>query len=167
MVPCLCGLELLFFEYVFFHTKGDLIMFCTNCNKEINDDSLACIGCGLPPRKEKKFCNGCGAPTNLAQIICTKCGVSLTSTSGGSVKNKVTAGILALFLGGFGGHKFYLGYTKEAVIMLSVNLILVGLEGILGGAFVGLVALIEAIIYFTKSDEEFTSTYVDNKKGWF
>jgi hypothetical protein len=27
--------------------------------------------------------------------------------------------------------------------------------------------LVEGILYLTKSDEEFVSTYVDNKKGWF
>jgi len=32
---------------------------------------------------------------------------------------------------------------------------------------VGLVGLIEGILYLTKSDEEFVRIYVQNKKGWF
>jgi len=32
---------------------------------------------------------------------------------------------------------------------------------------VAVVAFIEAIIYFTKSDEEFEQTYIINKKAWF
>ncbi len=32
---------------------------------------------------------------------------------------------------------------------------------------VGLIGLIEGIIYLTKSDEEFVNTYINNKRGWF
>ena len=138
-------------------------MFCRNCNKEIDDDAIACIGCGLPPRKEKKFCNACGEPTNPAQIVCTKCGVSLTS--GGGDKTKIAAGLLALFVGAVGGHKFYLGYTKEAIIMLLVSLI--GSFLIFPTVVMSIIGLVEGILYLTKSDEEFASIYVDNKKGWF
>ena len=38
-------------------------------------------------------------------------------------KSKMAAGLLAIFLGSLGIHKFYLGYTKEAVIMLLVSLL--------------------------------------------
>jgi len=31
----------------------------------------------------------------------------------------------------------------------------------------GIIGLIEGIIYLTKSDAEFNSTYVSGKKGWF
>jgi hypothetical protein len=31
----------------------------------------------------------------------------------------------------------------------------------------GLVGLIEGIIYLTKSDEEFYEIYQENKRGWF
>ena len=30
-----------------------------------------------------------------------------------------------------------------------------------------IIGLVEGILYLTKSDEEFASIYVDNKKGWF
>jgi TM2 domain-containing membrane protein YozV len=145
-------------------------MFCRNCNKEIDDDAIACIGCGFPPRKEKKFCNACGEPTNPAQIICIKCGVSLTSgggnnTNGEGYNTKIVAVLLAFFLGALGGHKFYLGYTKEATTMLLVTLI--GSILIFPALVMSIIGLVEGILYLTKSDEEFVSTYVDNKKGWF
>ena len=70
---------------------------------------------------------------------------------------KLVAGLLAILLGSFGVHKFYLGYTKEGVIQLLLSLVCIG--GILG--------LIEGIIYLTKSDDEFVATYVVGKKGWF
>ena len=36
-----------------------------------------------------------------------------------------------------------------------------------GGIILGIIGLIEGIIYLTKSDEEFIQTYVNNKKEWF
>lgn len=71
---------------------------------------------------------------------------------------KVVAGILAILLGGLGIHKFYLGYTKEGVIQLILGF----LCGI--GA---LIALVEGILYLTKTDEEFYQTYQVGHKGWF
>ena len=82
-------------------------------------------------------------------------------------KDKVTAGLLALFLGGFGIHKFYLGYTTEGIIILLVQLLLGPLT--LGFIYfiTGPILLIEAIIYLTKSDEDFYRTYVLGHRGWF
>lgn len=76
---------------------------------------------------------------------------------------KVPAGILGILLGFLGIHKFILGYTKEGVIMLLVSLLTLGF----GAAIMSIIGLIEGILYLTKSDEEFVSTYVTGKKGWF
>jgi len=72
-------------------------------------------------------------------------------------EKKIAAGICGILLGGFGVHKFILGYTKEGIIQILLSLVCVG----------GLIGLIEGIIYLTKSDEEFVETYIKNKKGWF
>ncbi len=77
----------------------------------------------------------------------------------GGENKKVLAGILGIFLGGFGIHKFILGYTKEGIIQIVLTFITCG--------FASLVGLIEGIIYLTKSDEEFYETYQKNKKPWF
>ena len=61
--------------------------------------------------------------------------------------------------GGFGVHKFMLGYTTEGLIQIAITVITCGMGGIIG--------LIEGIIYLTKSDQEFVDTYIRNKKGWF
>ena len=76
---------------------------------------------------------------------------------------KVAAGILGILLGALGIHKFILGYTKEGVIMLLVTVLTFGF----GGFVMGIIGLIEGIIYLTKSDEEFDATYVTGRKGWF
>jgi TM2 domain-containing membrane protein YozV len=97
-------------------------------------------------------------------IVCTQCGVSLESPN---EKGKVPAGMLGIFLGGFGAHKFYLGYTGPAVFTLITSIV----GGILTmGVIYGLMAIvgfIEGIIYLTKSDQEFARIYVKNRKTWF
>lgn len=76
---------------------------------------------------------------------------------------RIEAGVFALLLGTFGAHKFYLGYTTEAVIMLLVTLLTFGI----GALVMSIISLIEGIMYLLKSDEEFQMTYVMGKKGWF
>jgi TM2 domain-containing membrane protein YozV len=75
------------------------------------------------------------------------------------IDKKLIAGLLGIFLGAFGVHKFYLGYTKEGIIQIVISVVTCGMGGILG--------LIEGILYLTKSDTEFVSTYVVGRKGWF
>lgn len=72
-------------------------------------------------------------------------------------EKKLVAGILALLLGAWGIHKFYLGYTKEGVIQLLLGFICIG----------WIIGLIEGVLYLTKSDEEFVATYITGRKGWF
>lgn len=76
---------------------------------------------------------------------------------------KIPAGILGILLGALGIHKFILGYTKEGVIMLLVSLLTVGF----GAWLMGIIGLVEGIIYLTKTDEEFIQMYVVGRKGWF
>lgn len=72
---------------------------------------------------------------------------------------KVTSGLLALLLGGWGVHKFYLGMTTPGILQIVITFCTCGLGGI--------IPLIEGIIYLTKSDEDFYETYVIGQKGWF
>jgi len=76
---------------------------------------------------------------------------------------KIAAGICGILLGALGVHKFILGYTKEGVIMLLVSVLTMGMLAWV----VGLIGLIEGILYLTKPDEEFAATYVFGRKGWF
>ena len=73
---------------------------------------------------------------------------------------KIAAGLLAIFLGAFGIHKFYLGYTNAGVIMLIVSLFSCG-------TIMGVIGLIEGIIYLSRTDAEFAATYVAGRKEWF
>lgn len=78
-------------------------------------------------------------------------------------EKKIPAGILGILLGALGIHKFYLGYTKEGVIMLLVSVLTLGF----GASVMGIIGLIEGILYLTKTDDDFAATYVTGKKGWF
>lgn len=139
-------------------------MYCRNCGKEVNEKAIACPSCGVPPRVEKKFCHNCGVETQGNQILCVKCGVSLSGTSSG--KSKIAAGVLALTLGAYGGHQFYLGNTGSAVIRLVVSIIGIFLFGIPTIPFV-VIGIIEGIKYLSMEDHLFEFTYVKNKKSWF
>lgn len=81
-------------------------------------------------------------------------------------KSKTAAGLLAIFLGGLGIHKFYIGANAAGVIMLLVSLfglIFLAIPTII----IGIIALIEGIIYLTKTDQEFYQSYEADKKAWF
>ncbi|WP_008307811.1 TM2 domain-containing protein [Leptolyngbya sp. PCC 6406] len=83
-------------------------------------------------------------------------------TTGGAEK-KIAAGICGILLGALGVHKFVLGYNTEGIIMLLVSLLTCGL----GSPIMGIIGLVEGIIYLTKPDEEFVAIYVNSHKGWF
>ena len=121
-----------------------------------------------------KYCSACGASIDARAEICPKCGVrqhggplaqalpgdpAVRQASG----NKVAAGLCGILLGALGVHKFVLGLTTPGVIMLLVSLLTCGPGAIL----MGIIGLVEGIIYLTKSDEDFYQIYVVEKKGWF
>ena len=85
----------------------------------------------------------------------------------GGDNKKILAGILAILLGGFGVHKFILGYNKEGIILLAVTIILGAITCGIGASAAWIIGLIEGIIYLTKSDDEFYNTYQVGKKPWF
>lgn len=80
---------------------------------------------------------------------------------------KVLAGILAILLGGFGAHKFVLGYVKEGIVLLMITLVISIMSFGFLSFLVWIFTLIEGIIYLTKSDEEFYMTYQVGKRPWF
>lgn len=79
---------------------------------------------------------------------------------------KLISGLFGILLGALGIHKFYLGYQKEGIIMLVVSIagwLLCGIPTMV----VWVIGLIEGILYLTKTDDEFVSTYVVGRKPWF
>lgn len=68
------------------------------------------------------------------------------------MKNRVVAGLLAIFLGSLGIHKFYLGKWGWGIIYLVFSWTVI--PGILG--------VIEGIMYLISSDEMFQKKYAEN-----
>lgn len=62
-----------------------------------------------------------------------------------NAKSKVVAGILGILLGGFGVHRFYLGYTSIGIAQIAVTIVTCGLGSIWG--------LIEGIMILTGSEQ--------------
>ena len=142
-------------------------MFCRNCGKDVPENAEVCVNCGMKPLMEKKFCQNCGAETEENQEVCTKCGVKLKSSMGKGAKSKLVAGLLGIFLGSLGIHKFYLGYTVPGLIMLLISILVGPWTLFIINGIMALIGLIEGIVYLTKSDEDFDEQYVQNKKQWF
>lgn len=69
-----------------------------------------------------KFCVNCGAELNDGADVCLKCGKNVGNKNVGS-KSKIVAGLLGIFLGCFGVHNFYLGYTGKAVAQLLITVL--------------------------------------------
>ncbi len=76
---------------------------------------------------------------------------------------KLSAGLCGILVGALGIHKFILGMTTPGLVMLLVTICTLGL----GGIPMGIIGLVEGIIYLTKSDDEFYQTYVIGKRPWF
>ena len=84
-----------------------------------------------------------------------------------NTKDHVAAGLLAIFLGSLGIHKFYLGYNTPGFIMLAVTIVgSIFSLGIAGLAMV-VISIVEGVLYLSKSQTEFEQVYVFNKKEWF
>lgn len=70
-------------------------------------------------------------------------------------KSKLAAGLLAIFLGAFGVHNFYLGYTKRAMIQLICSIVGIMTSCIIVGIFllagIGIWGLVEGIMILTGS----------------
>lgn len=136
-------------------------MHCSNCAAQIDEKAIACTGCGLPPKLKRNFCYNCGAKTNPEQIVCTSCGVSLgkskANSVGGNYKTKTAAGLWAIFLGGLGIHKFYLGSWGWGIVYLLFCWTYVP----------SLMGLIEGIMYLTMDDSKFDEKYNSGEDGAF
>ncbi len=140
-------------------------MYCTNCGKPVSEAAVACPSCGVPPRKERHFCYNCGEAVQANQVICTNCGVALAQVSG--AKSKVAAGLLAIFLGGLGFTSSTWATPRKPSSCCWCPSSAASSPWVIASGIVGIIALVEGIIYLTKSDEEFEATYVEGHKGWF
>lgn len=108
--------------------------FCPNCGKENAEGAVYCAGCGAPLAQQAPQ----GQPMMQQPV------------AGSEAKSKLAAGLFGLFLGSFGVHNFYLGFTGKAVAQLLLTLVGWILCGI-GPLVAAIWGLIEGILIFTGS----------------
>ena len=121
-------------------------MFCKNCGKEMNDNQAICLECGVKTGDGNAYCANCGKAVAPEAEVCLSCGVAIKKAASGDLGDKkLTAGLLALFLGGIGIHNFYLGETKKGVVKIILSFCVFGVGSIL--------ALIDAIKIFVDKYE--------------
>lgn len=121
-----------------------------------------------------KYCSACGSALHLQAVICPHCGVpqaAAASPSGLSQQQlseahsqKMSAGLLAILLAGFGIHKFVMGYNGPGVTYLLVLIFTCGI----GSAVVMVwISIVEGVIYLSKTDEDYHRIYIAGRKAWF
>lgn len=98
------------------------------------------------------FCSGCAHPLHATAPVCPHCGapqnrsfIAPAAVVAAQDKSKVTAGVLALLLGGLGIHKFYTGAWGWGIVYIALCWTYVP----------ALVALVEGVRYLTLKQPEF------------
>ena len=97
-------------------------------------------------RPDEKYCQHCGKVIKMHAQTCSHCGVQ--------VGKKLSKGVLLLitfFTGGIGGHKFYVGKTKQGIMYLLL----------FWTSIPGFIALIEFVIYAFTKEENLQDKYPD------
>ncbi len=98
---------------------------CPDCGNQVSDSAAACPKCGRPMR----------APAPRTRVV-------------REAKSKAVAGILAIFLGGLGLHRFYLGSASGVLYLLFC------------WTFIpSIIALFEGLAFLLSSDEAWNAKY--------
>ncbi len=102
-------------------------MYCKNCGKEVEDGKEYCADC------EKTMSNQGATETPVQENVAQNTTTTTTQTTNTQTvnntatnnqpKSKMAAGLLGIFLGAFGVHNFYLGYTGKAIAQLLITVL--------------------------------------------
>lgn len=144
--------------------------YCGTCGMLVHVSAPTCPGCGAAFQQiasvpqpalaaampaDMKYCSGCAKPVHKTAASCPYCGARLLAPSSSPLagpsgaRSRTLAIVLAVFLGGLGAHKFYLGQMMWGVIYL-----------VFCWTFIpAIVGLVEGILYAGMSDEKFAEQY--------
>ena len=82
-------------------------MFCSFCGKELAPHAVVCIGCGA----SAPHASGAVPAAGAALLV------------GPHTKSRLGAGLLGIFLGSLGVHRFYLGFTGIGLAQLLLTVL--------------------------------------------
>ncbi|WP_201527420.1 NINE protein [Psychrobacter frigidicola] len=147
------------------------IIDCPECTHKISDQSVSCTNCGFPTSKIKVLikCPECSESISNQSVSCNNCGFPIVKPApfkavppplptknhttivrvNRSRKSKGVAALLALFLGGFGIHKFYLDQVFWGILYLLFCWTFIP----------AIVSLFEVIILLSMSQSEFNKRF--------
>jgi TM2 domain-containing membrane protein YozV/Tfp pilus assembly protein PilE len=103
----------------------------------MTNNMIACRGCGKEIHKTAATCPHCGAPQRT-----------------GRYKSRIAAGVIAIFVGGLGIHRFYLGQWWGIFYLLFF-----------WTWIPGLIALIEGIVFLATNNEKWDKKYNEGIPG--
>jgi TM2 domain-containing membrane protein YozV len=92
-------------------------MFCPKCGQEVTENQA--------------FCSNCGAPVAKAEAK-----QEAPLGTGVSPKSRLATSLFAWFLGSFGAHRFYIGKTGTAILMLVLTIVAIPLCFVIVGFFI-------------------------------
>lgn len=144
---------------------------CPECTHKISDRSVSCTNCGLPTSKMRLSiqCPECAESISNQIASCNNCGFPIAKPTpfravppplptqnhmtivrvNSSRKSKGVAILLALFLGGFGVHKFYLNQAFLGILYLLFCWTFIP----------AIISLIEVIILLFMNESEFNKRF--------
>jgi len=142
--------------------------YCPACGTILHGSAASCTACGaiqsgnfgMVPAgavsghqiPNHVFCRGCGQPGHQTAPSCPHCGALQRGTSAddsSGEKSRTAAACLALILGGFGAHKFYLGEVGLGILYLMFSWTFIP----------AVIGLIEGIVFLTMSETRFSRKY--------
>lgn len=126
-------------------------MNCPKCGRENYDKTKECVWCGAnlnnPFQTRQKPIKPEVLDEDKYQSTFNETPPNSTKTSNPLAKQRIVAGLLAIFIGSFGIHNFYLGYTSRAITQIVLTTI--GSVFLIGPIISTVWALIEGIAILT------------------
>lgn len=126
-------------------------MYCRYCGAILDVNHAVCPTCGVKRGLGRRYCPNCGSETAEIASICPKCNIVLDAGPSQNTyqnvppayappvnqafpgqKDSLVAGLLGIFLGGFGVHRFYLGFNTIGILQLVVTFLTCGIGSIWG-----------------------------------
>ena len=102
-------------------------MYCKECGMMYtNEEASYCLSCGVKKGNGNKYCSNCGTPRKSEnQDVCLNCGKDFRRPFGGydGEKLKLVTLLLAVFIGSFGVHQFYVGKNQRGILYIVLTIL--------------------------------------------